>query len=102
MRNLLFVTFLLCAILFSQDAFAQQRQNNNQNKFRPWVFNYPAVYYQPQIVWLPRGLSLDVYNPRVYTYRGQRYIQFGINSGFYNIPRVDTFNFYNGEYRRGR
>jgi hypothetical protein len=60
----------------------------------------PRVYYQPHIVWLPQGTTLNVGPVYVDPYR--RNVRIGINYGFYSIPQVQTFNFYNGQIQYGR
>jgi hypothetical protein len=99
---------MLAAFTFVSEAKAQHPNrgwNNRPNFNQYYGYGYyrpPVVGYRPVITWLPSGASLNVNNPQVYSYGGRRYVRFGINAGFYNVQRVDTFNFYTGEYRRGR
>ena len=61
-----------------------------------WPWNQQRVIgYQPHVVWLPQGTSLNVNNVYVDPYR--RTVTMGINAQFYHIPQVRTFNFYNGQ-----
>jgi hypothetical protein len=50
-------------------------------------------------VWLPQGTTLNVGPVYVDPYR--RHVRMGINYGFYHIPQVQTFNFYNGQMSNG-
>lgn len=107
MRNFLILIVMLGAFMFASQANAQHPQNGwNNNQFnRPYYGRYyyrpPIVGYRPVITWLPSGTSLNVYNPQVYTYGGRRYVRFGINAGFYDVRRVDTFNYdRQGIYRK--
>ena len=68
--------------------------SSNQNRFgynNTYRYGGQArIYYQPQVFWFPQGTYYGVggyYNPY------NRSVQFGVNSGFYNIPQVNSFNF---------
>lgn len=110
MKNFLILLVIIGAFMFAGEAYAQHPNrgwNNrpNYNYYNPYGYSYygrPVVGYRPVITWLPSGTSLSIGNPQVYTYGGRRYVRFGVNAGFYNVQRVDTFNFVTGEYRRGR
>ena len=62
----------------------------------PWGYSYRqrVVGYQPHVVWLPQGTTLNINGAYVDPYR--RTVTVGVNAQFYHIPRVNTFNFYNG------
>ena len=62
----------------------------------PWGYNYRqrVVGYQPHVVWLPQGTTLNINGAYVDPYR--RTVTIGVNAQFYHIPQVRTFNFYNG------
>jgi len=82
MKNLiagLIVLFCFCAV--SNTASAQW----------PWG-QRRVVGYQPHVVWLPQGTTLNVNNVYVDPYR--RTVTVGVNTGFYHIPQVRTFNYY--------
>ncbi len=51
-----------------------------------------VVGYQPHVVWLPQGTSLNVNNVYVDPYR--RTVTMGLNAQFYHVPQVRTFNYY--------
>jgi hypothetical protein len=106
MRNFLILIVMLGAFMFASQANAQHPNHGWNNGFNNPYYEYyyrpPVVGYRPVITWLPSGTSLSIGNPQVYTYGGRRYVRFGVNAGFYNVQRVDTFNFVTGEYRRGR
>ncbi len=51
-----------------------------------------VVGYQPHVVWLPQGTSLNVNNVYVDPYR--RTVTMGLNIQFYHVPQVRTFNYY--------
>lgn len=53
-----------------------------------------VVGYQPHVVWLPQGTTLNINGAYVDPYR--RTVTVGVNAQFYSIPRVTTFNYYNG------
>jgi len=51
-----------------------------------------VVGYQPHVVWLPQGTTLNVNNVYVDPYR--RTVTMGLNVQFYHVPQVRTFNYY--------
>ena len=59
----------------------------------PWG-QRKVVGYQPHVVWLPQGTTLNINGAYVDPYR--RTVTVGVNAQFYSIPRVTTFNYYNG------
>ncbi len=84
MKNLiagLIVLFCFCAV--SNTASAQW----------PW-YQRRVVGYQPHVVWLPQGTTLNINGAYVDPYR--RTVTVGVNAQFYSIPQVTTFNYYNG------
>ncbi|NVM37564.1 MAG: hypothetical protein HWN81_18355 [Candidatus Lokiarchaeota archaeon] len=100
MRNVIILLFVILSFCFMCD-----RANAHwpwQNHIHPHsYYSYqPRVYYQPQIVWLPQGSSLNINNVYVDPYR--RNVRIGINYGFYYVPQVQTFNFYNGQQNQRR
>jgi len=54
----------------------------------------PPIGYMPMIMWVPQGMHMGV-GP-VMVSPDRRYVRFGINAGFYHMPRVHTFNYSNG------
>lgn len=85
MRNLIAGLFVVIGSFFATDSAEAQ-----------WPWNQQRVIgYQPHVVWLPQGTSLNVNNVYVDPYR--RTVTMGINAQFYHIPKVRTFNFYNGQ-----
>ena len=51
-----------------------------------------VIGYQPHIIWLPQGTTLNINRAYVDPYR--RTVTIGINAQFYHIPQVKTFNYY--------
>lgn len=101
MKNFLLFMLLACfTVVFTQTASA----DGNDYFYRYYNYRYQprVIGFQPIITWLPQGTGLSVNSPYVYSYGGQRHVRFGVNYGFYNIPQVNTFNLYNGQYRRVR
>lgn len=84
------------------------KMNNNNpwiNNGIPWMNNggpnipnygyyNPPLGFRPQISWFPEGSHLGI-GPVVIS-PDRRYVRFGISAGFYGIPHVNTFNYYNG------
>lgn len=93
--NVFVVAFLFFVgiIMGSGTVNAQWPWQIRQQQYN-YRYNPPRVYYQPHVIWIPQGTSLNVNGVYVDPYR--RNVTMGINYGFYNIPRVQTFNFYNG------
>lgn len=59
----------------------------------PWHnHSHRVIGYQPQVVWMPQGTTLNVNNVYVDPYK--RTVTVGVNAGFYHIPQVTTFNYY--------
>jgi hypothetical protein len=99
MRNLiilLFVVLSFCVMCDTTNAHWPWQNHQHPHSYR---YNPPVVYYQPQVVWLPQGTTLNVGPVYVDPYR--RYVRVGVNYGFYHIPQVQTFNFYNGQMSNG-
>ena len=95
MKNLiilLFVVLSFCVVCDTTNADWPWQNNQQTYSYR---YNPPRVYYQPHIIWLPQGTTLNVGPVYVDPYR--RHVRMGINYGFYHIPRVQTFNIYTGQ-----
>jgi hypothetical protein len=76
MKNLIaFLVIGIASVCFCGTVDAHWPWQNHQHP-HSYRYNPPVVYYQPQVVW-------------------------GINYGFYHIPQVQTFNFYNGQMSNG-
>ena len=62
----------------------------------PWGYNYRqrVVGYQPHVVWLPQGTTLNINGAHVDPY--SRIVTIGVNVQFYHVPQVRIFNYYNG------
>tara|TARA_Y100000385_G_scaffold282325_1_gene336572 strand:- start:288 stop:587 length:300 start_codon:yes stop_codon:yes gene_type:complete len=58
-----------------------------------WPWRQPRIVgYQPHVVWLPQGTTLNVNNVYVDPYR--RTVTVGINAQFYHVPQVRVFNYH--------
>ena len=99
MKNLIaFLVIGIASLCFCDTVDAHWPWQNHQHPHN-YRYNPPVVYYQPQVVWLPQGTTLNVGPVYVDPYR--RHVRMGINYGFYHIPQVQTFNFYNGQMSNG-
>ena len=81
MKNLIIALFAF--LLLSSTANAHWPWHNHSHR---------VVGYQPHIVWIPQGTTLNVNNVYVDPYK--RTVTVGVNAGFYHIPQVRTFNYY--------
>lgn len=95
MRNVILALFGMLFFAVAADAHWPWQTHAHPHNYR---YNPPRVYYQPHIIWLPQGATLNVNGAYVDPYR--RNVTIGINYGFYNIPQVNTFNFSNGWFRQ--
>jgi hypothetical protein len=92
-KNLIIFLFFTIVFSFYCDKIEAHWPWQNHSHPHSYRYNPPGVYYQPQVVWVPQGTTLNINGVHVDPYR--RNVTIGVNYRYYYPTQVQGF-IYNG------